>query len=280
MVTTGSSHNQALPDRSVHVVLTDPPYHDDVQYGELARLFHQWLSIYRPLDPIDERQEAVSNPRRRGGRWTFQKMIAACLTESRRTLRDDGVLILTFHNKRLPAWRALAEALAEAGFVVRAIAERRRPFPRSSNRGTRQRAHWTAWGEQQSRRGAQLAHGPEEIFDNGIERRVLDKERYELSRKFMPQVVKELDRRQIRFAGVDATNFFIAEDLGPESGPYAVFFEVKRDRRRKKRMLLYVQSAYRLDKVKKRLTNAGKIRFRKLLRSTYLGSRSTSNCGP
>jgi hypothetical protein len=36
-------------------------------------------------------------------------------------------------------------------------------------------------------------------------------------------------------------------------------------------MLLYVQSAYRLDKVKKRLTNAGKIRFRKLLRSTYLG---------
>ena len=122
MVTTGSSHHQALPDRSVHVVLTDPPYHDDVQYGELARLFHQWLSIYRPLEPIDERQEAVSNPRRRGGRWTFQKMIAACLTESRRTLRDDGVLILTFHNKRLLAWRALAEALAEAGFVVRAIA--------------------------------------------------------------------------------------------------------------------------------------------------------------
>jgi len=111
----------------------------------------------------------------------------------------------------------------------------------------------------------------EEIFDNGMERRVLDKERYELSRKFMPQLVKELGQRHIRFAGIDATNFFIAEDLGPESGPYAVFFEVKRDRRRKKRMLLYVQSAYRLDRLKRRLANAGKIRFRKLLRSTYLG---------
>lgn len=51
----------------------------------------------------------------------------------------------------------------------------------------------------------------EEIFDNGIERRVLDKDRYELSRRFLPQLVKELDQRQIRFAGVDATNFFIAE---------------------------------------------------------------------
>lgn len=114
---------------------------------------------------------------------------------------------------------------------------------------------------------------PEEIFDNGIERRVLDKERYELSHRFLPRLVKELDQRQIRFAGVDATNFFIAEDLGPESGPYVVFFEVKRDKLRKKRMLLFVQSAYKLATLKKRLANARKIRFRKLLRSTYLGKR-------
>lgn len=122
LVTTGSSHRQALPDRSVHLVLTDPPYHDDVQYGELARLFHQWLSLYRPLKPIDERQEAVANPRRQGGKWTFPKLIGACLAESYRTLRKDGVLILTFHNKCLLAWRALADALVEAHFVVKAIA--------------------------------------------------------------------------------------------------------------------------------------------------------------
>lgn len=122
LVTTGSSHRQALPDHSVDLVLTDPPYHDDVQYGELSRLFHQWLSIYRPLRSIDEHQEAVSNARRRDGKASFQKMIAACLAESCRTLRKDGVLVLTFHNKSLVAWRALAGALAEAGFVVKAIA--------------------------------------------------------------------------------------------------------------------------------------------------------------
>lgn len=129
-------------------------------------------------------------------------------------------------------------------------------------------AHSMKWDE---RAPAEIP--PEEIFDNGIERRVLDKERYELSHRFLPRLVKELDQRQIRFAGVDATNFFIAEDLGPESGPYVVFFEVKRDKLRKKRMLLFVQSAYKLATLKKRLANARKIRYRKLLRSTYLGKR-------
>ena len=122
LVTTGSSHRQALKDRSVHLVLTDPPYHDDVQYGELARLFHRWLSLYRPLRRIDELEEAVQNARRPTSKWGFQKMIAACLAESCRTLRKNGALILTFHNKRLIAWRALADALLDAGFVVNAIA--------------------------------------------------------------------------------------------------------------------------------------------------------------
>jgi hypothetical protein len=63
-------------------------------------------------------------------------------------------------------------------------------------------AHSMKWDER-----APTEIPPEEIFDNGIERRVLDKERYELSRRFMPQLVKALDQRQIRFAGIDATNF-------------------------------------------------------------------------
>lgn len=132
-------------------------------------------------------------------------------------------------------------------------------------------AHSMKWDER-----APIEIPREEIFDNRIERRVLDKERYELSRRFLPQLVKELDQRQIRFAGASAANFFIAEDLAPEAGSYAVFFEIRRDRRRKKRMLLYVQSAYRLDRLTKRLVSARKIRFRKLLRSTYFRESGSS----
>ncbi len=122
MVTTGSSVRQELCDRSVSVVITDPPYFDDVQYGELARLFHTWLRIYDPTVVIDESQEAVPNSSRGVSAADYEQTIAACLAESRRTLKADGRLILTFHNKKLPAWRALAGAIGKAGFAVSSLA--------------------------------------------------------------------------------------------------------------------------------------------------------------
>lgn len=122
LVTTGSSIKQELRDASVDVVLTDPPYFDDVQYGELARLFHVWLSVYDPSIVIDEHAEAVPNSLRGKTASDYRDVIAACLRESRRTLAADGTLILTFHNTKLVAWQALAGAIAKAGFRVTSLA--------------------------------------------------------------------------------------------------------------------------------------------------------------
>lgn len=122
LVTTGSSVKQALQTGSVNVVLTDPPYFDDVQYGELARLFHVWLKVYDPNVPVDESAEAVPNSTRGISTADYEETIAACLAESRRTLKSDGRLILTFHNKKVVAWRALAGAIATAGLKVTALA--------------------------------------------------------------------------------------------------------------------------------------------------------------
>ncbi len=111
------------------------------------------------------------------------------------------------------------------------------------------------------------------MFDNGRERRVLSEERYELSRRFLPYLVKGLGTRVVRFAADGASNFFTAEGLSEDADPgiYVVFFEVERDRSRKKRLLLRIQSAYRMDRLSKRLSQAGKIKFATLLRKTYLG---------
>ena len=122
LVTTGSSTKQALQTGSVNVVITDPPYFDDVQYGELARLFHVWLSIYDPHIVVDEAKEAVPNSTRGTSAEDYEQIIAACLRESRRTLATDGRLVLTFHNKKVAAWRALTGAISAAGFQVAALA--------------------------------------------------------------------------------------------------------------------------------------------------------------
>jgi putative DNA methylase len=122
LVTTGSSVKQALQTGSVNVVVTDPPYFDDVQYGELARLFHVWLKVYDPSVVVDESAEAVPNSTRGTSTADYEATIAACLAESRRTLKANGRLILTFHNKKVVAWRALAGAIATAGLKVTALA--------------------------------------------------------------------------------------------------------------------------------------------------------------
>lgn len=122
LIVNGSSTKQSLRNNSVSVVVTDPPYADDVQYGELARLFHTWLSVYDASVSVDEQLEAVPNSVRGTSFTDYENTIAACLSESRRTLKNNGTLILTFHNKKLKAWNALTGAIYKSGFYVKAIA--------------------------------------------------------------------------------------------------------------------------------------------------------------
>jgi len=65
---------------------------------------------------------------------------------------------------------------------------------------------------------------PDEIYEDDLERRVLSKERYELSRRFLPGLVKNLPKRAIRYAGDNSLNYFTAEVTGTDRpGVYAVF---------------------------------------------------------
>lgn len=103
---------------------------------------------------------------------------------------------------------------------------------------------------------------------------MLSEERYALSRRYLTEIVRGLAGRQIQFAGV-GTNFITVEltDESFSNRLYCVFFEVEKDRRRKKRVLLRIQSAYLLDALTSRQKKAGKVRFDVLLRATYEGRR-------
>jgi putative DNA methylase len=122
LVVTGSSTRQVLTGGAARLIFTDPPYHDDVQYGELAQLFHAWMAMSMQTPAPNERAEAVPNAVRGTNTKHYEDLVAACLAESRRTLQRDGRLVLTFHNNDLNAWAALANALARAGFVVVGLA--------------------------------------------------------------------------------------------------------------------------------------------------------------
>jgi SAM-dependent methyltransferase len=124
-VVQGSSTSQPLADRSVDLVLTDPPYYDDVQYAELASLFLAWAQATDLIPAsvhVDLRSEAVPNTLRGTDTARYCRLLSAVFSESRRTLKPGGHLVLTFHNTTGRAWWALARALGGAGFFVAALA--------------------------------------------------------------------------------------------------------------------------------------------------------------
>ncbi|MCZ7568051.1 MAG: DUF1156 domain-containing protein [Ardenticatenaceae bacterium] len=124
-----------IPDGSIHAIVTDPPYYDNVMYAELADFFYVWLKrtaghLYpdwfaAPLTNKDD--EAVANPARFAnlGRKKqelaardYERKMAAAFREMKRVLRDDGVLTVMFTHKQVDAWDTLATALIGAGFSV------------------------------------------------------------------------------------------------------------------------------------------------------------------
>jgi putative DNA methylase len=121
----GSSERQLPSTASIDLVLTDPPYFDDVQYSELASLFLAWANAVDLISDsvtLDQSCEAVVNRARGIGLSAYQEKLTQIFTEARRTLKPAGRLVLTFHNTDIRAWWALSKALHHAGLVVRALA--------------------------------------------------------------------------------------------------------------------------------------------------------------
>jgi putative DNA methylase len=112
-VVCGSSERILLPDASVNLCLTDPPYHDDVQYSELSLPLRAWagLSLAHPTG------EAVVNERagRNVKNGSYRKLLTRIFAEIRRVLAADGHLMFSFANRNPAAWADLLDALQGAG---------------------------------------------------------------------------------------------------------------------------------------------------------------------
>ncbi len=113
LVVAGSSQRQLLPSGSVDLVLTDPPYHDDVQYGELSQPLRAWAG----LPAQDAAGDAVVN--RATGQLaatgSYGTLLTSIFRESARLLRPDGHLIFSYANRDPRVWVELLEALQRAG---------------------------------------------------------------------------------------------------------------------------------------------------------------------
>ncbi len=116
-----------IPNKSIDAVITDPPYFDNIQYSELADFFYVWLrlglkDLYPWFNPeISSRPaEIVQNEKIGKTMEFFNEGLKKVFKECNRVLKDEGLLIFTFHHNKLWAWESIGKVLLDSGFYVSA----------------------------------------------------------------------------------------------------------------------------------------------------------------
>lgn len=114
----GDSSKSELRERSIDFIVTDPPFFDNVHYSELADFFYAWQQLdfkEKPGNNITTRsQMEVQN----SDPDIFASKLQGVLSECRRVLKTDGLLVFTYHHSRDEGWGSLARAIFGAGLMV------------------------------------------------------------------------------------------------------------------------------------------------------------------
>lgn len=120
-----------IPDSSIDAVITDPPYYDNIMYSEIADFFYVWLHLglkqeykYFEGGSSPRSREIIKNPARWSNSDKAEKFYVRGLTrvlkECRRVLKDEGLMVFTFHHEETEAWASTLEAILESGFQIKA----------------------------------------------------------------------------------------------------------------------------------------------------------------
>lgn len=114
-LSNGDSSCTDLPDNSVDVVITDPPFFDNVHYSELADFFYYWLNQLMGLSSKNTTRSSAEVQDTNAELFTLK--LTGVFAESRRVLRSDGLFIFTYHHSRHEGWASVHRAIRHAGFA-------------------------------------------------------------------------------------------------------------------------------------------------------------------
>jgi adenine-specific DNA methylase len=113
------------------LVITDPPFGDNIFYSDLSNFFYAWLRL--PLKEsypeqfgptkTPNAQEALKPrvlPEAEGNAHYYDRL-TPCWTEACRVMKDGGIMAFTFHHSEDAQWEIVLRSLFESGFVLEAV---------------------------------------------------------------------------------------------------------------------------------------------------------------
>jgi putative DNA methylase len=111
----GDSSCTDIPDSSVDLVVTDPPFFDNVHYSQLADFFYYWLNQLLHIAPSSTTRSTAEVQDTDASLFTTK--LTSVFSECRRVLKDDGLFAFTYHHARHDGWTAVHRAIRHAGFA-------------------------------------------------------------------------------------------------------------------------------------------------------------------
>lgn len=115
VLTKGSQYitNEEIPDDSVSLIITDPPYMDQVLYSE-------YMQLYKPFIGVDFnlQDEIIVSPapERNKGKDEYFTLLYDVFEVCKRKLKENSIMCLFFHDSNLDVWVKLIQILESNGF--------------------------------------------------------------------------------------------------------------------------------------------------------------------
>jgi hypothetical protein len=117
-----------LPEASVDIVLTDPPYYANVQYAELMDFSYAWLRRLAPDTPFFDMPRTKSDEDAVGSLRSgevslveFGRRLSGVFSAAARALKPGGAFALTYHHNDLAAYSPLVLGCLDAGLLPTAV---------------------------------------------------------------------------------------------------------------------------------------------------------------
>lgn len=104
---------EELKDKSVDLVLTDPPYADQVPYLEYSQL---WFDVFGFQNSIKMESELVISdaPSRNKNQTDFYEIFVQIVNRTARALKDGGNFIMFYHTFSLKSWAKILGMMQDA----------------------------------------------------------------------------------------------------------------------------------------------------------------------
>jgi putative DNA methylase len=128
LLLSGDSRVEIDKSSPADLIVTDPPYADNVNYSELADFFYVWLRLLLKSDDAQfapeycpKTAEIVENKSRGLSLHDFEDGLTAVLRKCGEKVADAGLVIFTFHHAEGSSWESVLNSVCNANLVIEAI---------------------------------------------------------------------------------------------------------------------------------------------------------------